>query len=406
MSRFGSSAAMWCCCKEDDSAISTETDIHECSAPRVELHFNYWRQIRTKGGQSEDYLDIGLMIVNAKALSCASIYLPVKLESSNVTDLSSMFKESSIATGIFNTHLTAANASNSAWVDLTESASNSFFARVYRFAAGENGLEKGELALEECNGGTLLKITSAAIERGCEDLKDDQRLYCRLRVVLPSTEGNGFVNVITPPDRHLLSSSDNIEYIDFRLNQARNLPDNIQRLMATASRGHVLPQITRVDFLLVVGVAADHVGGHEIHKHRLLETELWKKYLAHGDKVDLQDGMVIYHWRDKIDSPDDKNRSVGDFNAFVKFRIRRSDPWSVKRYLLVAFSIGAVGSLIASAVWAVGALGVEHFTSPNTTISCTPLEPSENEILNNKLRAISISPNGMKYGAIILCGEK
>lgn len=375
---------MWC--SRAASAESTST-------PTLELHFNFWREI----GKDKDYLDIGLMISQADATESACIYLPFTITHSAVADLSPMLKDASIATGIFNTHLTAANSTgNNRSITLSESATGKFFASVHGFASNDKTLDISELEVKQCNGGSIIEIKKAAITRATKCLAGDQPVYFRIRVSLPQAASCAFVKTITPTDKTLLSGFDSTEYIDFRLNQARNLPDHVQRIMADAWLGSP-PKIVRIDFLLVVGVTADLVGGHEIHKHRLLETDLWKTYLGKGESDILPDGMVIYHWRKKAEI----NRSVDDFNAFVKFRIRKSDAHTVRRYMIAAFLIGAVGSLIASAVWATAAA---LLSSPAVAYSCAQLAPEENEILSKRLSSLSAA-GAMKIGIVCIRGE-
>jgi hypothetical protein len=375
---------MWCTLAE--GAEST-------LAPVIELHFNFWRQI----GKDQDYLDIGLMLSNAGATGSACIYLPFRIKDSDVTDLSPMLKEAAIATGIFNTHLTAANSSdNNSSISLSDSTTGKFFAVVHSFASNGNTLDESELKVKECNGGSIIEITRAAIARASKGLETDQPSYYRIRLRLTGAASCAFVKTITPTDKTLLSGFDSTEYIDFRLNQARNLPDQIQRIMADAWRGST-PNFKRVDFLLVMGVAADLVGGHEIQKHRLLEADLWKNYLGRGDSNVLPEGMVIYHWRKKAED----GGSVDDFNAFVKFRFRKSDAHTVKSYMVAAFFIGAIGSLLAT-----GLLACLEALLPSLAVSysCAQLPPEENELLSKRLNLLSATSSAMT-GIICIRGE-
>lgn len=337
------------------------------------------------------------MLSNAGATGSACIYLPFRITDADVTDLSPMLKEAAIATGIFNTHLTAANSSdNNRSISLSESATGKFFAVVHSFASNGKTLDESELKVKECNGGSIIEITRAAIARASKGLETDQPSYYRIRLCLTGAASCAFVKTITPTDKTLLSGFDSTEYIDFRLNQARNLPDQVQRIMADAWRGST-PNFKRVDFLLVMGVAADLVGGHEIHKHRLLEADLWKNYLGRGDSNVLPEGMVIYHWRKKAED----GSSLDDFNAFVKFRFRKSDAHTVKSYMAAAFFIGAIGSLLATGLLAcLEAL----LPSPAVSYSCAELPTEEHELLSNRLNLLSAT-NSTITGIICIRGE-
>lgn len=82
----------------------------------------------------------------------------------------------------------------------------------------------------------------------------------------------------------------------------------------------------------------------EWHKSRLLERQIWQDYVPAG----LDDGMVVYHWKKVFGEV--KDRRFASFSAFVKMQTRKSGGKIIGLYLLVAFLLGVVGSLTASAV--------------------------------------------------------
>lgn len=135
------------------------------------------------------------------------------------------------------------------------------------------------------------------------------------------------------------SGFDEIECVDFRLNEARTLPHRIESLMRTPVPEHPVP-LTRIAFLTAIPVAAELTGTSiATHKNRVLERQIWEKYI--GDKLPIS--MMVYHWRNHTNP-------VGDFSAFVKLRIRRSSLKIVLTYLLLAFVFGVFGNLAASRI--------------------------------------------------------
>lgn len=312
--------------------------------PQMSLHFNYWRRGGSKQA-SRDFLDVGLLITKSDAINVINIFVPVAIQISDVEDLGGQFKETDIATGIFNERLTVNYDQNRHWVSLKRSEGNSIF--VYNFADSLSA----SISAEPVSSGTVLTLKADTVRLAQQGLDSGQEFYFRIRVKLPPNAENLFIATIKPKDRWLLSGFDKIEYIDFRLNEARNLPSDIERKMTLASeKGRV--QIKRVDFLLVVSVRADLVGGHKnFHKSRLLETELWKSYVANGKEAGVCDDMVIYHWREKVDAAQGANKYIDDFSAFAKLRIRLSNVPIVAVYLLVFFLIGITSGVMGSAIW-------------------------------------------------------
>jgi hypothetical protein len=150
-----------------------------------------------------------------------------------------------------------------------------------------------------------------------------------------------FVRTITPRDRYFRSGFEEVEYVDFRLNEARTLPDRVESLMRADSTGGQPVPLTRVAFLTAIPVLADLTLSSRLqHKSRLLEHDIWNEYVPSG----IPDGMMVYHWRE------DKSEGVEDFSAFVKMQTRRSGRQILKNYLMIAFAFGVLGNLTASAI--------------------------------------------------------
>jgi hypothetical protein len=139
----------------------------------------------------------------------------------------------------------------------------------------------------------------------------------------------------------LLSGYDQIEYLDFRLNEARTLPSKVENRMA-GDQPLGAATIKLVAFLTAVPVSAELSVAHsEFHKMRLLENHIWSAY-APG----IPPGMVVYHWK-RVARP---GKAIIDFSAFVKLQIRRSSRSILLKYLLFAFLFGVFGNLAASGI--------------------------------------------------------
>jgi hypothetical protein len=315
------------------------------NSPKLDVHFNYWHIKSQKNIKNNisDFFDIGVMAHSFSCLVDISIYLPLHLESGTVEDLGPLFSNPTTASGIFNESLSATKPANGVYITLQNGATT--FARVHVFGKDQkNKINSEELTITAEGSGTLLVITRAAIVNASIDLDDRSPIYFRIRFKVPQVDGTPFSRTIVPLDSWLLSSYENTEFLDFRLNEVRNLPQSITQKMKKL--GGV--PIVRIDCLVVVGESADVSGGVESNKKRLLESELWQEYINSAGPFLLSDGMVIHHWK-KV-SPD-QTICIGDFSAFIKLKLRRAGRSLVWRYLAVVALIGCLGSLLASVVW-------------------------------------------------------
>lgn len=318
-------------------------------APTASLHFNLWR-LGHKGQEADgsttpDLLDIGIMASSPTELAEVSFYLPTEISYDDVEDLGPKFISYELATGVFNEPLTASNGHKGNLI-LLQNAASARHCGVFKFPTAGGKISANDLKITSEYEGTTFTITDTTLATACSGLDPNDKLYFRLRIRIPKNGANTFINAAIPDDKWFTSGVDVTEYLDFRLNQARNLNTGISRHLPVAPVAAALPsvRIGRLDFLLVVGVAVDVVVGHpNFHKCRLLEKDLWKTYV---DEEHLQKGMVIYHWKDGLGTG-----HIVDFNAFVKLRVRLSGKRIIKRYLLIALLFGAIAGVFGNLMY-------------------------------------------------------
>lgn len=332
------SIAVWCVPKGGAAGIE------------LEVHFNYWRvgplgrrrpfrrrQVPT------DFAEIGILIEDVRPVAQLSLFIPSQVKRAAISDCSPFFCDADVTQGIFNERLSPDPPAVGGGPLLLRRPTRRIFCRMLRFAtkATTTEIDPAELAMQTYAGGTLCTIQSAAL-RSCEAVHGASRAYVRLRVAMPATkDDNPFVEDIPVYDRMLLSGYDQIEYLDFRLNEARTLPSTVENRMASDQPAGAAA-IRLVAFLTAVPVSAELSVAHsEFHKMRLLENRIWSAY-APG----IPPGMVVYHWK-RVARP---GKPIVDFSAFVKLQIRRSGRSILFKYLLFAFLFGVLGNLAASAI--------------------------------------------------------
>ncbi|QIR86603.1 hypothetical protein [Paracoccus sp. AK26] len=321
------SIAFWC-----ERAIAT-AEVH------AEFHVNLWHFSSTK---RSDFIEIGVMPSNPSALSAIRIFVPFFLRRENVTDLGPEFASTELAQGIFNETLSSTKKPSGKSVELKIGTKT--YCHVHIFSPENGSIDPCELDIREKDGGTLLSITSIALQSLARQCNSNPECgYFRLRLLPTKHDTRPFVTAIKPKDRAWTSGFEEIEYIDCRLNEARTLPTSIEASADAAPHG--LADVSRIVFLAVVPVTSSITSSHaEWHKSRLLETQIWKDYVPQG----LEDGMVVYHWRKEFKGV--KHNSLQGFSAFVKLQTRKTSSVVIGVYASVALALGVVGSLTASAV--------------------------------------------------------
>ncbi|MCM2505503.1 hypothetical protein NDN16_17690 [Aureimonas altamirensis] len=280
----------------------------------AEYHVNLWHFSDRK---RSDFFEVGILVDDPSAICAIRIFVPIHLDRGQIRELGAEFAEPNLAQGIFNEPLSPRYAGNKRSVELE--GTKGIYCGVHVFSTGVDGIDLDELMTEHVEGGTLISITAVALQSLHMQSSDTVRQgYFRFRIMSKTPKERPFVTYIAPQDQGWTSGFDAIEYIDCRLNEARTLPRSIA--LRAESTLHGVAKTHRVVFLAVVPVVSSITSSHaEWHKSRLLENEIWEKYVPQG----LNDGMVVYHWR-KITS-DDETKPLNGFSAFVKIdRV----PWS------------------------------------------------------------------------------
>lgn len=330
------SMAVWCVANGDVTNTTMET------------HFNFWRIAGDKDFKGRpqcpprDFLEIGLLIKNPAHIQRINVYLPVDVERQSIQDAGVQLGKTSVAQGIFNEKLQCVVTPAPVRIELK--IDDNLFCRVHKFIEQNGKLDASHLSLETFSDGTLLSIEKAAIESVSHQIKADESIYFRLRVYLPSGKSSPFIHVITPLDRKFQSGFEEIEYIDFRFNELRTLPPQVENKIRADEKQHKV-NISLVAFLTAFPVHSElSASSIQWHKNRLLEHDPWDEYVPSG----IPGGMVVYHW--KKEGKD--GNGVADFSSFVKLHTRRSGRKILLTYLAVAFLFGLLGNLAASGVLA------------------------------------------------------
>ena len=200
----------------------------------AEVHFNYWRIAGDRsfvrrawwyGTRARDFIESGILISDPRSVERVSIYLPG--QNWEIADCGSLLGLPDLAEGIFNKDLTCNVAAHPASVELLYAGQQHSFCRVHIFSVDEAAgtLHPNQLTVENLDGGTLIVITRAAIDAVCDGLGPDVPAYFRLRAYATAPDRtNAFIRTIKPKDRAFQTGYSVVEYVDFRLNEARVSP--------------------------------------------------------------------------------------------------------------------------------------------------------------------------------------
>ncbi|WP_417742873.1 hypothetical protein [Salipiger sp.] len=346
-------------------SVAVWTKGEAADAQTHEVHINYWR---LEGGEAswlsrmklhvckavrrkswaktskQDMLEIGFWVWAPDKVSEASIYLPFKVERADIFDCADSFKKSEISQAIFNEPVTVTHGADNAPVIIAK-IDGEIYTSIFLFEKLDSGrISEGELKIENKGEGTQLTITSKAIKSAVAAASESKKLYFRLRISLHS--GGPFVSTIRPFDGALQSGYEEIDYIDFRINESRSLPRDVQESLRKSTS-----KLKKISFLTAAPISLGLSSNDApLHKMRVLESAVWGGYVNN-----LPSHMMVYHWR-----KDWKNdTAISDFTGFAKFAMRRSGRGRVMKYLLIFLLLSILSSWLAARIDA-------NFGAPST----------------------------------------
>lgn len=341
---MASSVGIWLDSENDDIDVN------------LEVHVNYWSLPK----EHINYLDIGVKLTPIKGklttelsdrLRSVNIYLPFEKKHIEYdSELGYMVcKDQEVLSAIFNSYIkeySHVNDSGIHNITLPDGKELSFFTQIEpKNGDGLEGVRVTELVDKKENG-TLLSFPSALFKVLNGNAKPST--YFRFRVKILNEQAIRRISTITKPKYSvLLGDLNKTEIVDFRLNEARNLPFKIR------SKVNSNKPLNVIHFFLIREAISDFKASHSNYKRcRVLETDIWDKYLGLDD---TKSQYLIYHWSEKTEgvsiNKETPNSFIDHFSAFAKFTSNRVSWRLVLVVLSFTFIIGLVSGVSANLLW-------------------------------------------------------
>jgi hypothetical protein len=273
----------------------------------VELHFNLWKL--PNGASSHlRFLDIGIKLENTENISELKIYFPTKVVLSDFEDIVSKFIDKpDLVSAIFNENYKVISDSTSKFFQINNSNDEVVF-NIYKTA-------KDDITLEEKFSGTIFTVTVP---------KKNQPVYFRFRI--KGLFINSLTSKSTPTNAILESAFSEIEMIDFRVNEIRDLD---QSLLEEISKNRKL-KISKQHFFFICSNDEEVIGSHQpFISCRNLENYRWNDYVGIPDiKKQI---YLAYHWKDK---------DIENSNILIKSKYEKNNWKTILKYTFIALLIG------------------------------------------------------------------
>ncbi|MFP2322761.1 hypothetical protein ACLETS_20055 [Enterobacter ludwigii] len=307
--------------------------------------FFKWLISFAKERETTTYLDVGVRFSKVESSETINIFFPFKISPQDYDSQLGLKVANDVLllSAIFNTEVESIEFRDNLYhhSDITflsaERKSKKgvrFYTNIDLQVSENNPLGAGVKLHEVVDEGSILSfpVKNFILD---DTFKDG---YFRFRLILNTLSKKALSTYYVPSDSFMLTTEEAMEIIDFRVNEIRNTPENVNALLTPSNI------LKKVHFFIIREVKSEYVMSDTSYtRSRLLEGDLWKKYLQsyHTKPIKSVPKMLIYHWKS---TNEDKKEHLENFSAFAKFKHTRRSAWIILRSIL----IGLVFSIFAN----------------------------------------------------------
>lgn len=292
----------------------------------IDVHLNYW--CCTKKPR-DIILDFGIMVNNANDFNSMDIVLPFRRAA--ITDLGEKMYRGRMMELIFNQQCSVTSRDEQKRYYNVEEIGNSNKFGVYEIP--DYNLEINEKSGYE---GMIMNIHPKGKELG--SIKSNGKCYFRFRI---KTDFAAAENVFTKTKTRasfLYSEIEMNEKLSIRINNPRDISENINELFGLEEKKYHLCSIQSVRMFVITSfenrIVTDSSYGQ--YTTRILENELWQEYA--GEDINLNGELICHYWK-TIANKKDMHYS------FLCELIQKQSSWGIILvYLLALIVLDMFGS--------------------------------------------------------------
>lgn len=302
----------------------------------VDLHFNLWK-LRNKSCKSNKiensnmFLDIGIKVEGIGDIEKICIFIPFSVTDKNIEDMGIKMKDNrKLINGIFNDDCEITH--NGSKNGVTISRNNGY--DIIKIHTLDYEYQKN-IKVESNENGSIIYLNTEKDKDENYDSKKKYSNYYRFRIKGKSIYDFG--NIKKNADNPFKTSYESNHIIDFRVNEKRALPENLNMLLQKEK----LFNIKVIHFLLLTDTNYKLACTGLNYTMRALEDDLWEDYI---DRKYEQGSLVGYHWKESAEN----NKSVENFNSYIRIKEIKINIITIIIYVLGVIIVGTIASLISS----------------------------------------------------------
>lgn len=292
-------------------AIDTQQELIQ----DIELHFNFWK-IPNGSKNHIEFLDMGVKISKTINIEALKLYFPCEVKRENFVDLVENFiNRADLVSAIFNENYKVVSNPTSKLYEIKNKDDNHVF-DIYKTSSVD-------ITSENNYDGTIFNLKVP---------QKDTPVYFRFRIKGSFIES--LRSTHKPTNAILETAFSEIEMIDFRVNEIRDLNQDLLEKIRTEN----ILKIKKQHFFFICSNEEEVIGHHQpFISCRNLENYRWNDYVGVANLTNKN--YLAYHWKDT----DKENSSI-----LIKTKYEKSNWRTIVRYSILALIIAVFIELFSN----------------------------------------------------------
>ena len=290
-------------------------------------YYSYWR-----------FLDLGILVYNAKDIESIFFYVPFKIEKTQLTDLGNCLIKDNLLSVLFN---------ESYKIEDDPDIPGYHYASVIHDEEKSDfwvyNLSNTNFIVHDLTLGSLIEVsikTKPKANMGIQNAgerKDNYNLYFRFRINNIPEDGLGYIESVS--NDFFQSAFSKAEMLNLHINAIGEIEEDDYKELASK---YSFVNFNKVHFFFVTSSKEESIhGATDSFDSRLLDSKKWNIYIDHNNPQERK--CIAYHWK--------KNGPLSSCNIFLRTIYSSANYIKILKYCAVVLLLGITASYIASCIF-------------------------------------------------------
>ena len=300
----------------------------------VDFQVNYWK-LPKRFYEYWRFLDLGILVYNAKDIESVLFYVPFKVEKNALSDLGGVLVKDNLLSVLFNDSYKIEDDPDIPGYHYASVVHNEDKSDFWVYSLSSSNFKIHPLTV-----GTLIEIeikTKPRINMGiqsAEKKKDDYNLYFRFRINHIPENGLGYIESVS--NDFFQSAFTRAEMLNLHINTISEIDEDDYKEMASK---YSFVNFSKIHIFFVASSKEETINGStDYSDSRLLESKKWGLYIDCNNPQERK--CIAYHWK--------KTGPLSSCNIFLRTVYSSANIWKIIKYCIVVLLLGIIASYAAS----------------------------------------------------------